>query len=62
MRLVSVCDVYAALIERRSYKPALDLERAYGVMQGMGGALDSDLVGAFRPIATSVPESARRSI
>jgi len=51
VRLVSVCDVYGALIERRSYKPPMSAERAFGILDDMRGKLDSDLVRAFRPFA-----------
>lgn len=51
VRLVSVCDVYGALIERRSYKAPMSAERAYGILEGMSGKLDGDLVQAFRPFA-----------
>ncbi|MFC5552355.1 HD-GYP domain-containing protein [Methylobacterium iners] len=51
VRLVSVCDVYGALIERRPYKTPLSAERAYSILEGMSGKLDGDLVRAFRPFA-----------
>ena len=51
VRLVSVCDVYGALIERRPYKPPISAGRAYGILEDLKGKLDSDLVRAFRPFA-----------
>ncbi len=51
VRLVSVCDVYGALIERRPYKTPLNAERAYSILEGMSGKLDGDLVRTFRPFA-----------
>ena len=51
VRLVSVCDVYGALIERRSYKAPMSAERAYSILEDLSGKLDSDLVRAFRPFA-----------
>ena len=51
VRLVSVCDVYGALIERRSYKAAMSAERAYAILESSIGKLDGDLVRAFRPFA-----------
>jgi HD-GYP domain-containing protein (c-di-GMP phosphodiesterase class II) len=51
VRLVSVCDVYGAPIERRPYKPAMSAERAYAILESSIGKLDGDLVRAFRPFA-----------
>lgn len=51
VRLVSVCDVYGALIERRPYKAPMSAERAYGILESSIGKLDGDLVRAFRPFA-----------
>ncbi|WP_342111579.1 HD-GYP domain-containing protein [Methylobacterium sp. SI9] len=57
VRLVTVCDVYGALIERRSYRPPLAGGQAYGILQGMIGQLDDDLTRAFRPIAAAFDPS-----
>lgn len=51
VRLVSVCDVYGALIERRPYKAPMSAGRAYGILEDLKGKLDSDLVRAFQPFA-----------
>jgi putative nucleotidyltransferase with HDIG domain len=53
VRLVTVCDIYGALIERRSYKPPMPGEQAYAILQGMVGKLDSDLVRSFRSVAAA---------
>jgi putative nucleotidyltransferase with HDIG domain len=53
VRLVTVCDVYGALIERRSYRRPMPGGAAYGILKGMVGQLDDDLVRAFRPIAAA---------
>lgn len=53
VRLITVCDVFAALIERRSYKSPLGAEEAHGILEGMEGKLDPGLVRAFRPIAAA---------
>jgi len=53
VRLVTVCDVYGALIERRSYRAPMPGGEAYGILQGMVGQLDGDLTRAFRPIAAA---------
>ncbi len=51
VRLVTVCDVFGALIERRSYKKPLDGDEAYAILRGMAGKVDLDLVRAFQPLA-----------
>ena len=58
VRLVTVCDIYGALIERRSYKPPMAAGRAFGLLQGMAGRLDGDLVRAFTPIVAATDEIA----
>ncbi|AMB44366.1 HD domain-containing phosphohydrolase [Methylobacterium sp. AMS5] len=57
VRVVTVCDIYGALIERRSYKPPMASEAAYAILQGMMGRLDPALVKAFHPIATAFTPS-----
>ena len=51
VRLVTVCDVFGALIERRPYRNPMPGADAYAVLEGMAGKLDMDLVRAFRPLA-----------
>ncbi|WP_267427373.1 HD domain-containing phosphohydrolase [Methylobacterium sp. GC_Met_2] len=51
VRLVTICDIHAALIERRPYKAPMDAGKAYAILEGMAGRLDADLVRAFRPVA-----------
>ncbi len=51
VRTLTIADVFAALIERRSYKPPLPGEKAYQVLLDMGPKLDKDLVREFRGIA-----------
>ncbi|WP_091754676.1 HD domain-containing phosphohydrolase [Methylobacterium sp. ap11] len=53
VRLVTVCDIYAALIEQRPYKPPLPSEEAMAILEGMTGRLDPAVVAAFRPIAAA---------
>ena len=57
VRLVTVCDVYGALIERRSYRAPISGGEAYGILQGMVGRVDGDLTSAFRPIAAAFDPS-----
>jgi putative nucleotidyltransferase with HDIG domain len=51
VRLMTIADIFGALIERRSYKPPLSGATAFAILQNMGGKLDQDIVRAFRPIA-----------
>lgn len=48
VRMITIADVFAALIEVRAYKPALPYEKAYAILREMGGRLDGDLVREFR--------------
>lgn len=50
IRLVTISDIYAALIERRPYKAPMDPVEAYAIMEGMVGRLDADLLRAFQPV------------
>jgi putative nucleotidyltransferase with HDIG domain len=50
-RLITIADVYAALIEQRSYKPALSGGQAYRILQAMGPKLDAALVREFAPLS-----------
>jgi len=51
VRIITIADVFGALIERRSYKPPLTGEAAYDALTRMGPKLDKDLVRAFRSVA-----------
>ncbi|SEI16181.1 HDIG domain-containing protein [Methylobacterium sp. 275MFSha3.1] len=53
VRLVTICDIYGALIERRPYRAPMPGRQAYGIVQSMTGRLDPDLVTAFRPVMTT---------
>ncbi len=48
VRIMTIADVFGALIERRSYKPPLSSGDAYQVLLDMGPKLDKDLVREFR--------------
>ncbi|WP_407521729.1 HD-GYP domain-containing protein [Methylobacterium oryzisoli] len=48
VRLVTICDIYSALTERRPYRAPLNAADAWVVMEGMGGKLDTALLNAFR--------------
>jgi HD-GYP domain-containing protein (c-di-GMP phosphodiesterase class II) len=48
---VTICDVYAALIERRAYKQAMGPASAFKILEKMEGKLESALVRAFSQVA-----------
>ena len=52
-RIITICDIFAALIERRSYKPAKTAREAYSILQSLDGKLDPSLLRAFSEIAKS---------
>lgn len=47
VRLLTVCDIYAALTERRPYKPPLSADDALRILNGMSGKLEPALLEAF---------------
>ena len=51
VRILTIADIFGALIERRSYKPPCSGEAAYQVLLDMGSRLDRDLVREFRGIS-----------
>jgi putative nucleotidyltransferase with HDIG domain len=48
VRILTISDIFGALLERRSYKPPLSSEVAYQTLIDMGARLDRDLVRAFK--------------
>jgi putative nucleotidyltransferase with HDIG domain len=48
VRVMTISDVFGALIERRSYKPPMSGEAAYQILTDMGPKLDKVLVQEFR--------------
>jgi len=48
VRIMTISDIFAALIERRSYKAPMSGEDAYQILVGMGPKLDKELVREFR--------------
>jgi putative nucleotidyltransferase with HDIG domain len=51
VRLVTICDVYAALIERRPYKQPIEPTAAFNILRDMEGKLEGPLIGAFDAVA-----------
>lgn len=53
VRLVTICDIYAALIEKRPYKAPMARDQAFSVLAQMGAKLDTDLLAAFRTVVAA---------
>jgi putative nucleotidyltransferase with HDIG domain len=51
VRMLTISDIFAALIESRSYKPTMPREQAYEILGGMDGKLEKPLLRAFREVA-----------
>jgi putative nucleotidyltransferase with HDIG domain len=51
VRLLTISDIFAALIELRPYRPAMPRQTAYKILCGMDGKLEQSLVKAFRNVA-----------
>ena len=51
VRILTISDIFAALIEHRTYKPTMPREKAYEILQGMQGKLEMPLVEAFKEVA-----------
>lgn len=64
-RIITIADIFGAMIEARSYKPARSGLEALGILHRMGPKLDRALVRAFEPLAmqyfglTGLPREAR---
>lgn len=51
VRILTISDIFSALIEHRRYKPPMPREDAFAILQGMHGKLEKPLVAAFRDVA-----------
>ncbi|MBR1363867.1 HD-GYP domain-containing protein [Bradyrhizobium ottawaense] len=51
VRILTISDIFAALIEYRHYKPTMPRAEAYDVLCGMSGKLEKVLVTSFRQVA-----------
>jgi putative nucleotidyltransferase with HDIG domain len=51
VRLLTISDIFAALIESRPYRRAMPRQDAYSILCGMEGKLEPSLVRAFRNVA-----------
>ena len=51
VRLLTISDIFAALIESRPYRPSMSRQDAYKILCDMEGKLELPLVRAFRKVA-----------
>jgi putative nucleotidyltransferase with HDIG domain len=51
VRLLTISDIFAALIESRPYRPPMSRQDAYKILRNMDGKLETSLVKAFRDVA-----------
>jgi HD-GYP domain-containing protein (c-di-GMP phosphodiesterase class II) len=51
VRILTISDIFSALIEDRRYKPPMPRAQAYDILEGMNGKLEKPLVKAFREVA-----------
>ncbi|AUC96743.1 HD domain-containing phosphohydrolase [Bradyrhizobium sp. SK17] len=51
VRILTISDIFAALIEHRTYKPTMSRDKAYEILLDMKGKLERPLVMAFRDVA-----------
>jgi putative nucleotidyltransferase with HDIG domain len=51
VRMLTISDIFAALIENRTYKQPMSRENAYDVLCGMHGKLEKPLLAAFKEVA-----------
>jgi len=51
VRLTTIVDIHAALVEKRPYRLPLTHAKAFATMERMSGKLDQHLLQAFRQVA-----------
>jgi len=51
VRLTTIVDIHAALVENRAYRLPFTHAKAFEIMEQMGDKLDQHLLEAFRPVA-----------
>jgi HD-GYP domain-containing protein (c-di-GMP phosphodiesterase class II) len=51
VRILTISDIFAALIEHRHYKPTMPRADAYNILSGMSGKLEKALVASFKQVA-----------
>ena len=61
-RIITICDIFAALTEKRAYKPPKPAVEAYSILVSMAGTrLDPDLVRVFEKVVAE-SDGGRRSV
>jgi putative nucleotidyltransferase with HDIG domain len=55
VRLMTICDIYAALVEKRPYKEAKTPEESFRILYGMGSKLERSMIDALA-LAVLKPE------
>ena len=50
VRIVTICDIYAALIERRPYRAPMPPQQAFAVLTDLGAKLDRNLLKCFEAV------------
>ncbi|MTI43594.1 putative nucleotidyltransferase with HDIG domain [Roseibium hamelinense] len=53
VRIVTICDIFCALIEARSYKDSLPPRAAVAAMKSLGSKLDQQLLAKFVPLVVT---------
>jgi len=48
VRMMTICDIFSALVEERSYKRAMSEAEAHNILNGMGSKLDQKLFKEFK--------------
>lgn len=51
VRILTISDIFSALIEHRPYRESMSREQAYEIVRSMHGKLEMPLVAAFRDVA-----------
>ena len=51
VRILTISDIFAALIEHRHYKPTMPRTEAYNILCGMTGKLEKALIISFKQVA-----------
>lgn len=49
-RMATIVDIFSALTDSRSYKPAFSTEKSFAILKDMGGGLDQRLVEKFEEV------------
>ncbi len=58
VRMLTIIDIFSALVDQRAYKKSMTGEEALSIMEKMEGKLDLELLKAFKPIAMNIPTKA----